>query len=237
MRKALLLILILLPLLSSAQLRKQKNYRDFDSKYFHFGFTLGFNTSDFQVKYNPDLLFDNNLLRIYNRRQAGFNLGIISSLNIFSKTLKLRFIPSLSFQERLFEFDYYDPSMPNSVDLRDARIESTYLDFPLMLKYRTFRYNNFAAYFVTGIQYSLDLASQIDINNGGPDPLIIIDKHDYAGQVGVGVDFFLPYFKFGIELKYSHGIKNILIQDNTRYARHLDELRSKVWWVSFTFEG
>lgn len=220
---------------ADAQVRRNKNVRKFDDRLFHFGFTLGLNTSNFNVKYNTDLIFEDNLLRIDNRQQAGFNLGIVSSMNIIPSTLKLRFVPALSFQERLLQYTFLLPD--NSVEVLDSRVESTYLDFPLMLKYRTFRYNNFAAYFLGGAQYSLDLASQVDVSNGGPDAIVIIQKDDWAWQVGTGVDFFLPYFKFGIEIKLSQGINNILVQDNTRFARHLNELRSRVWWISFTFEG
>lgn len=231
----LFLIFFQLSFIAEAQVRRQKNYRKFDEKLFHFGFTLGANTADFNVKYNPDLIFEDNLLRIDNRRQVGFNLGIVSSMNLVPKTLKLRFVPSLSFQERLFQFNYLRED--NTVEVLDTRTESTYLDFPLLLKYRTFRYNNFAAYFLGGAQYSLDLATQMEADNGGPDPIVIINKHDWAWQVGTGVDFFLPYFKFGIEVKLSQGINNILIQDGTRFARHFSGLRSRVWWFSLTFEG
>jgi hypothetical protein len=55
--------------------------------------------------------------------------------------------------------------------------------------------------------------------------------------VGGGLDFFLPYFKFGCELKLSHGIPNVLIQDNSMYSSPIDQLRTKTWLFSLTFEG
>lgn len=230
-----IILQIVFVLCVDAQVRRQKNYREFDEKLFHFGFTLGANTANFNVDYSPDFEEEPNLLRIDNRQQIGFNLGIVSSMNIIPKTLKLRLVPSLSFQERLFQYTYRLEN--GNTEVLDKRVESTNLDFPLLLKYRTFRYNNFAAYFLGGGQYSLDLASQIDVDNGGPDPIIIINKHDWAWQVGTGVDFFLPYFKFGIEIKLSQGIRDVLIQDNTRFANHLSELKTRVWWISLTFEG
>ena len=39
-------------------------------------------------------------------------------------------------------------------------MESTLLDFPIYIKYKSERYNNFRSYVLFGIKYSLDIASQ-----------------------------------------------------------------------------
>lgn len=212
-----------------------KNYPSFDRKKVHFGFSLGINTSDFRYQLNPDTAFTDSITNINIKKQPGFNLGIIGSWDIH-ETVHLRFIPSLSFQERLFTYTFWDP-YSGEYEIRDNRLESTYLDFPLLLKLRTKRINNFAAYAIGGFQYSLDLASQKDVDQSLGDPIVKIQQHDWAYQVGGGFDFWLPYFKFGLELKLSNGIKNLVIQDNTFFMDPLSSLKSKVWWFSLTFEG
>ncbi|MBL7983552.1 MAG: hypothetical protein JNM91_01075 [Flavobacteriales bacterium] len=62
-------------------------------------------------------------------------------------------------------------------------------------------------------------------------------KNDYSVEVGGGADMFLPYFKFGMELKMGIGIPNLLIDDGTRFSAPLQSLRSKTWIFTFTFEG
>lgn len=223
---------MLISLLGSAQ-KYGKNYPTFDRKKIHFGFTLGFNTSDFRYTLNADSSYADSITNIDIRKQPGFNLGIVSSWDIH-ETVHLRFVPSLSFQERLFTYSYWEKG---EVKVKDNRLESTYLDFPLMLKLRTKRINNFAAYALGGIQYSLDLASQEDVDQSLGDPIVKIKKHDWQYQAGGGFDFWLPYFKFGIELKISNGIKNVAIQDNSFFMDPLGSLRTKVWWFSLTFEG
>ena len=99
------------------------------------------------------------------------------------------------------------------------------------------RVNNFAAYVLAGGQYSLDLQSQEEASQNFIDPFIKIRKHDVHGQVGGGLEFFAPYFKFGMELKFSHGFINSFIQDNTDVSDPIDRLYNRVWWVSFIFEG
>lgn len=212
-----------------------KNYPSFDRKKVHFGFALGFNTSDFRYSLNLDSAVTDSITNINIKKQPGFNLGIISSWDIH-ETVHIRFVPSLSFQERLFTYQFYDTKKGELATVNN-RLESTYLDFPIMLKLRTKRINNFAAYALGGMQYSLDLASQKDVDQSLGDPIVKIQQHDFSYQFGGGFDFWLPYFKFGIELKVSNGIKNVIIQDNTFFMDPLSSLKSKVWWFSLTFEG
>lgn len=210
-----------------------KNYPAFDHKKVHFGFALGVNTADFRYSLSPDPASLDSITGITIRKQPGFNLGIISSWNIH-ETLSLRFVPSLCFQERLFQYSYI---LKGQQKVRETRLESTTIDFPLMLKLRTKRLGNFAAYAITGFQYSIDLASQADVDQSLGDPIVKIQKYDYAYQVGGGFDFWMPYFKFAVELKLSNGLKNVIIQDNTFFMDPLSSLRTKVWWFSITFEG
>ena len=210
-----------------------KNYPAFDHKKIHFGFALGVNTADFHYTLSSDSTSLDSLTGITIRKQPGFNLGIISSWNIH-ETLSLRFVPSLAFQERLFQYSYVKKGEQK---IKENRLESTTLDFPLMIKLRTKRLTNFAAYALGGMQYSLDLASQKDVNQTLGDPIVKIQQHDFAYQVGGGFDFWMPYFKFAIELKISNGIKNVIIQDHTFFMNPLESLKTKVWWFSITFEG
>lgn len=214
-----------------------QNYRKFDRKLVHFGFMLGVNTSDFSVQYKPNMLNDYNVYSISNKSQPGFQLGIISSLKLGSPLLRLRFIPSLSFQERVLNYTFLSEDQDKDFDTYEERVGSTNLDFPLLLKFRTARYNNFAAYIIGGAQYTLDLQSKEKSAQKYGDPFIKIYRDDFQAQIGAGADFFLPFFKFGIEIKLSHGIKNALIQDNTRLSNPVNALYNRVWWISLTFEG
>lgn len=212
-----------------------QNYRKFDRKVLHFGFMLGVNTSDFSTHYYPTLATDYDLYSITNDAQPGFQLGIISSVKLGSPSIRLRFIPSLSFQEKVLDYTYFDEDLLFTT--HTERIGSTNLDFPLIFKFRTMRYNNFAAYVLSGAQYSLDLQTREFSTQSPANPFLKIKRDDFQAQVGAGFDFFLPYFKFGIELKFSHGFVNTLIDDNTRLSNPIERLYNRVWWFCFTFEG
>lgn len=214
---------------------KVQNMPNFDLHRFHFGFLLSYNTSDFYTRMKPTSVFQDSLLEMQHQKQPGFNLGIVASFNM-TKNLSLRFLPTLSFQDRILQYEFRDPDV-GSVFFQ-KQVESTYLEFPLLIKLRSDRINNFAAYLIAGGHFGIDMASQKDVNQELDDEVVIkLKKNDYAVEVGGGFDMFLPYFKFGIELKTGIGIPNLLIDDDTRFSRPIESLRSKVWVLTFTFEG
>jgi hypothetical protein len=198
---------------------------------------LGLNSSDFTYYPKLNAYQDYGLKSLTSDATAGGQVGIVSTMKIGTPTVRLRFVPTLSFQERVLRYTFENPDPLGKDILNEERINSTNLDFPLMFQFRTLRLNNFATYLLAGGQYSLDLQSQQDASQSFIDPFIKIKKHDLQGQIGGGVEFFAPYFKFGIELKYSHGFMNSFIQDNTDVSRPIDKLYNKVWWISFIFEG
>lgn len=230
----ILIFLVFLPTASYSQGEKPLNLRKFDRRMFHFGFMLGMNHSTFglQRKFLPGQT--DSIVNMRTKGSVGFNLGVITSLKLLP-VLRLRFIPSLSFQERAVKYQFMRHS--GFVEEEVQSLKATALDFPLILKFRTLRITNFAAYVLAGAQYSYDLASNQDDDQVPGELMLKTKKHDWQGQVGVGFDFFLQYFKFGIEVKYSHSFKSVLFDDNTYLSTPIDKLHNRVWWFCITFEG
>jgi hypothetical protein len=106
-----------------------------------------------------------------------------------------------------------------------------------MFQFRTLRVNNFASYFLVGGQFSIDTQSQENASQNFTDPFLKLNRYDYSGQLGVGVEFFAVFYKFGMEIKYQHGLRNSHIKDNALIAQPIDRLYNKVWWFSLIFEG
>ena len=163
--------------------------------------------------------------------QKGFNLGIVSNLRL-GKYTDLRFIPTLVFGERILNYSFNNQS---NLPSQEKRIESTMIDFPFSLKYKSERYNNFRTYVMCGIKYSLDIASQSEIDDEGQE-LVKLNNHDLMIEGGFGIDFYLQYFKFSPQIKLSHGIINILTKDSTLYTETINNLKTSSWMISFTFE-
>ena len=211
--------------------KKPQNLPRYDFKKIHFGFTLGINSLNFHINKNNDFLINDTLLTMLAEDQKGFNLGIVSNLRLGRYT-DLRFIPTLVFGERILNYKFNDQS---NLSLQNKRIESTLIDFPISLKYKSARYNNFRTYVVCGIKYSLDIASQSEIDDEGQE-IVKLNNHDLMIEGGFGIDFYLQYFKFSPQIKISHGIINVLSKDNTLYTETINNLKTTSWMLSFTFE-
>lgn len=228
----LLIIFLCFSLFSYGQRHKKpQNLPRYDFKKIHFGFTLGINSLNFNLAKNDDFLNNDSLLTLLASDQKGFNLGIVSNLRL-GKYTDLRFIPTLVFGERILKYQFNNQS---NLSLTDKRIESTLIDFPVSLKYKSARYNNFRTYVMCGVKYSLDIASQSEIDDEGQE-LVKLNNHDLMIEGGFGIDFYLQYFKFSPQIKISHGIINILSKDKTLYTQTIDNLKTNSWMISFTFE-
>ena len=241
MKNIIRIILVLVVSFWSLQINGQrkkeqiKNLPEFDQQYYHFGFILSLNTSSLIIEFKDVRTFEDSVLAVDLQGQGGFNLGMLASYDM-SGNWHLRFIPTLSFNERNLEYTLLLDN--GSVEKIKKNVSSTNIDFPLLFKYRTDRMQNIALYALLGGQFSLDVASQKDVNNENQKDVIIkLDNTNYSASGGIGIDFFLPYFKFGIELKVNVGLKNLLIDDNTNFSAPLESLRSNSVMLSFTFEG
>jgi len=212
--------------------KKPQNLARYDFKKIHFGFTLGLNDLNFNINKNSSTLNNDTLLTLLSNSQKGFNLGIVSNLRI-GKYTDLRFIPTLVFGERHLNFGFIDSNGVSDEQIK--KIESTLIDFPVYIKYKSERYNNFRTYVLGGIKYSLDIASQDRIDDEGKE-IVKLKKNDLMGEIGFGIDFYLEYFKFSPQIKLSYGILNVLSKDETIYTKSINRLSTNGWMISFTFE-
>lgn len=229
MKKNCLTILLSLLIISGyAQNESMMNLVTFDMRPIHFGFILGFNSMSFSTKVIPN----DTILSAVPKPQSGFEIGITADLRLASH-LNLRFIPGLSFGNRKIDFTVRQPD--GSIETITKTAESTLLDFPLYLKYKTDRLTNFRAYALAGAQYSIDLASQAKKKEDNIE-LLKINPNNFQFIIGGGTDFYLKYFKFGIELRMAYGLNDITTRRGTVFDKNLQYIKSKIFWIVFTFE-
>lgn len=213
----------------------RENLGRFDLRKYHFGFLLSANQSSFFIDYKPDFDFGDSLLSIDNVPQAGFNLALMASLNPI-KNVNLRFLPGLSFQDRGLNYTFLEADGKTKTFLK--RTESVWLQFPLALKLRTNRVGNFAAYALVGGCYGIDMQSQKDVNESVAGKIVVkLEKNDITFDAGGGIDIFLPYFKFGLEMKTCFGLSNVMIQENNKFTDPIAKLRTRTFVFSLSFEG
>jgi hypothetical protein len=233
-----------------AQTKKVMNLVRYDQAPYHFGFTLGINQMDFTVKpvanlntlvfssrQTPDLNVDSSrLLSVNSTPVFGFYIGIVGDLRL-GRYFNLRFVPDLSFGERYLNYSVlgYQNGEKSILEIK-KNIPSGFLDFPLLLKYKSKRLNNMLAYVTAGVQYSVDLGSGAKKKDNTQDYHVKLQKNDLYALAGVGFDFYNPWFKFGIELKMAYGLFDMLSRENTIYTDGIEKLNSKVFELCLTFE-
>jgi hypothetical protein len=235
MKRHSFLLLFLLLLSGAGELYAQRikvrNLEKYDKQWIHFGFLLGTNTTDFRVTRADNFYRSDSVMTLEADGKAGFNLGIIANLHL-GNNLDLRFVPDLAFSQR--DLMYKMTTKIGASDVVIKKVESTFLEFPLELKFKSNRVNNYRFYVTGGFKYMIDLVSQAKVEND--EELVKLKRNDYGYSIGVGMDLYLPLFKFAPEIKMFQGIPNVLAADGTTYSSSIKALRSRIFTISLTFE-
>jgi hypothetical protein len=218
-----------------AQKKTVLNLPKYDNDWLHFGFSIGVNRANFIVHPVKNLASLDTVLSVLPSPQWGFNLAIISDVRVHQYAT-VRFLPDLSFQERILNY-----TIVNKTDTSEyqKKVESTVIDFPIDLKIRSSRLNNIACYMLGGGKFSIDLASQKNVQgSSAPASAIVkLKKTDYSFEAGFGIDYYFPYFKFSTEIKGCWGIPNLLVRDQSVFSNSIDKVNSQLILISFNFEG
>lgn len=214
----------------------------------HFGFTIAANHTDFRIhtvnnSAFPDTIIDNvtyKIRSVFTKGDPGFALGIVCDTRLH-EYLRVRFTPNISFASRSLEFTLQN-AKHDSTKIFVKGVESTFLIFPIELKLQSKRLGNFSAYVIGGGAYTLDLASNkkaaaVSSNANRLDDAVRIKRDDIAYSIGAGTDFYLKYFKFGLEIKLITGTKNLIYKDNNIFSKSVDKVNSRMVVFSLTFEG
>lgn len=227
------LLLSLLSFRSAAQRGVAENLETFLYRPYYFGFVVGFNSMNFMVHPAKAYYPNDSLYTITARPEYGVHFGILANKRI-GNHLHGRLSTVLAFGSRALDYriKYLDSFYVNT-----KMVESTFLEFPLSLKYTSRRVGNFSAYVLGGAKYGIDLASQADKKEQTEDLIIKLKKNDFTMEMGVGVDFYLPFFKFGIELKRAFGVSDLLVREQNIFTSDIKKVNSKIYQLSFTFEG
>ena len=256
---ALLLVAAVVPV--QAQRRVIHYLPKYEQEPYHFGFLLAYNQMMYTVKTVEDYqniaqpanswpngnynIPSTQNLYVYNietLQTPGFTVGIIGSKRL-GRYFDLRLIPSLSFSERRMRYDIAVKNLDGDITMKTftKSIGTTFVEFPLNIKYRSKRYNNIGAYIFGGVNPKIDLASQKDnkeVDGHGNEFInnLVTKRFDVAGELGAGFDFYNQWFKMGVEVKMSYGLLDIVKNEAFIYTAPIDKLRNKLFQVSLIVE-
>lgn len=231
---SILSVLMLSSIALLGQKKKPLNLPNFDDRPYHWGFILAYTQSSFYIDREPEFDFSDSLFYIDPESVGAFAVGPLASLDI-TPNIHLRTGIVLTFQDRNINYGFW---LNDTLEVFKKKVHSVYTEVPLMLKLRTNRINNYALYATGGIKYGYDWASQINVKESfNYKDIVKIQRGNFAYGVGGGIDFFLPYFKFGIDLRLDIGINNVNVKNGTYFSNPIQKMRTQMWQLSFTFEG
>lgn len=205
------------------------NLENFQKSRIYYGFYLGFNAYDFKIDYKtetPDILV---------KKTTGFNVGIVADLKLH-EYFNLRFEPGLYYTKR----DLYYPSNPDFVKSSDAirEVNSTYIHFPLLLKFSSLRTGNIRPYLVGGLSATLNLSSNAKLEDDNLQQRFRVKAWSPNYELGFGIDLFSEYFIFSPSIRGVFGINDELIRDkdpNSPWTGNIESLKSRAIFINFTF--
>ncbi len=205
------------------------NLENFDKQRVHWGYFLGFNMYDFKIDYTdtPDVDIESSTV-------TGFNVGLVGNLRLH-EYIDLRFEPGLYYCQR--NLIYTDPLLIRESDkLRE--VKSTYIHFPLLVKFSSKRIGNVKPYLVGGVSATLNLASNSKSDDDNFEQRFRVKPWTRNYELGFGVDFYLEYFKFSPSIRGVFGLGDELIRDNrpdSPWTGNIDGMRTRAILINFTF--
>jgi len=222
-----------------------------DDEPIHFGFTFQYTNSNYIVQKKANwrerfrdsdtrLPITDSLSAAYSKSSPGFGIGFVVNGRI-NNHLDVRMTPTLIFTDRLMEYEYEQPTMVNMpFSSVEQKVSATMVEFPLGLKIKSNRRNNFRAYMLYGAKYSMDIASKKKTDDSGQDFLykLLKNKRSYFSyEAAFGMDLYFEYFKMSPEIKLSYSMNNVLNNDQPNpYNMPIDRLRLRHVTFSLFFE-
>lgn len=228
MRRIILAIIFLFSLKSQAQFGKDPliNLENFDKQRVYWGYFLGFNSYDFKIDYKTPGQ------DIQVKTTTGFNVGLVGNLRLH-EYIDLRFEPGLYYTERDLEYSNFN----NDLDaLRPVR--STYIHFPLLVKFSSERIGNIRPYLEGGLSATLNLSSNSKSKDDNLEQRFRVKPWTTNYEIGFGVDLYFEYFKFSPSIRGVFGLRDELIRDanpNSPWTSNIESLKTRAVLINFTF--
>ncbi len=218
-----------------SQRRKIENLPNFDKKPWNFGYYLGINQNSFVVDYG-DSNFNNSFVEV--DAGLGFLVGVMVEKRLHDN-LSLRFEPGLMSNVKTLRFSNDNGNFDTDLN-SERKVPSTYLHMPLLLKFSTDRLRNIKPYVVGGVAFDWNFSANEnnpDDNSGGE---FRTTRSNFMYELGVGIDFYTPYFKFSPSLRGVFAINNELVDDRDNvaspYTGPIDNFATRGVFLKLTFE-
>lgn len=227
-----------------------------DDNNLHFGFTFQYVSSEYKILKTKDWKtidpgseagipsnYPLGLSSISSKPSSGFGIGFVVNQKVHDN-VDIRLTPILVFNDRLLNYRFEEaPVNSNSGQVAQdvqKKLETTVVEFPLSLKIKSNRRNNFRAYMMGGVKFTADISSKKKTNN---EPLSEMDKfvnnrrNFLSYEAGLGMDLYFEYFKMSPEIKLSYSFESLKKNEAPHvFSTPIDKLMLRHVTFSLFFE-
>jgi Outer membrane protein beta-barrel domain len=206
-----------------------RNNPEFDRRKVSYGFMIGLHTSMYEVKYAGLFVtqaFD-TVHSVQGAFTGGFSLGFLVNLRLH-EMLDLRVLPKAGFYNHNLTYYFTDNTT------RQQRVETTMVEFPIQLKYKSMRRGNVRMYMVGGFTPGFEASGKNDAE--ATQETISIRQFNLTLDAGVGFDFYFPLFKLSQEIRFSRGLVNMLGTESSIFNLPLQSVQTNTISVYFIFQ-
>ena len=229
-----------------AQERTVQNRPYTDLRPFHFGVLVGTHLQDLELlNVGPQIITNEDGSQVekiitcdQDRWELGFNVGVLGEFRLHEH-FALRIAPAMYFGTRHLTFHNLSDKLADGTDIEQRQeLKTAYITSAFDLIFASKRLNNHRPYIMAGINPMMNLS-------GKDEDLVRLKRFDCYLELGIGCDFYLPFFKLRPELKFMYGLTNNLNTDHVNnmkdknmqmYANSVKESHGKMVVLTFYFE-
>lgn len=225
---------------------KEINNPNYDNRFISYGFLLGIHTSNYKLEYsdafaNPESPVSKeygleSIHSVLPKWTTGFTLGFIVNFKFFD-LMDARLTPQVTFYEHHLDYRYVinrNSGSPGNPIQVEQVIESTLVEFPVLVKFKSERRGNTRAYLIGGLKPAIEVSGKNQIESGNE--ILDVREGNISIEMGFGLDIYFPLFKFSPEIRYSRGITNMHRPLNNEFSASLSELNTNTITLYLLFQ-
>jgi hypothetical protein len=238
-----IIVFLLVSTVAQAQV-KTKHQPNYDAKPLRFGYYIGMGSTHYITKYKDSFFSPENenaavpIYGVTSPNATTIRAGAMINYYL-NDYFDVRFSPlNLSIQKRNLTYiegvaDNLDEGTPIKVE----QVDKAWLEIPFHVKYKSERRFNSRMYVFGGARMAFETNTVGRRGSKRTSGRTSMRSADFLIEYGAGLEIFRPYFKVTPEIHFSHGLFDMIRNNNTdHHLQHVKSLRTHMVSLLILFQ-